>query len=160
MTRQKYEGLQGALWLNLAMGIYNLYLWNAGGWWFNLLIGGTNIWVWVIMRHIACRKFIKNYKRRKKLKNNYNIQKPIIKNYIGAVSAGIIDQKAMLDLNYEEDSKAQVDANFVICDTGEISEIQVTGEEYFFSNNEFSEIFELAKKGIKEIIEIQKKALD
>ena len=70
MTRQKYEGLQGALWLNLAMGIYNLYLWNAGGWWFNLLIGGTNIWVWVIMRHIACRKFIKNYKRRKKNEND------------------------------------------------------------------------------------------
>ncbi len=104
--------------------------------------------------------FVSLYIAIEKLKNSYNIQKPIIKNYIGAVSAGIIDQKAMLDLNYEEDSKAQVDANFVICDTGEISEIQVTGEEYFFSNNEFSEIFELAKKGIKEIIEIQKKALD
>ena len=96
--------------------------------------------------------FVSLYIAIEKLKNNYNIQKPIIKNYIGAVSAGIIDQKAMMDLNYEEDSKAQVDANFVICDTGEISEIQVTGEEYFFSNNEFSEIFELEKKGIKEII--------
>ena len=95
-----------------------------------------------------------------KLKNNYNIKKPIIKNYIGAVSAGIIDNKPLLDLDYNEDSAAQVDANFVICDTGEISEIQVTGEEFFFSNEQFNEIFSLAKKGVAEIIEIQKKVLD
>ncbi len=95
----------------------------------------------------------------KKLVDNYNIQKPIIKNHIGAISAGIIDNKALLDLDYNEDSKAEVDANFVICETGEISEIQVTGEEYFFSNDQFNEIFNLAKKGVEEIISIQKKAL-
>ncbi len=94
-----------------------------------------------------------------KLVDNYNIQKPIIKNHIGAISAGIIDNKALLDLDYNEDSKAEVDANFVICETGEISEIQVTGEEYFFSNDQFNEIFNLAKKGVEEIISIQKKAL-
>mgnify|MGYP001200217539 CR=1 FL=1 len=103
--------------------------------------------------------FICLYLAIEKLKNSYNIQKPIIKNYIGAVSAGIINGKPLLDLDYVEDSKAQVDANFVICDTGDISEIQVTGEEYFFSNDQFSDIFNLAKKGIKEIIEIQKKVL-
>ena len=86
-------------------------------------------------------------------------EKPIIKNYIGAVSSGIINNKALLDLDYSEDSDAQVDANFVICDTGEISEIQVTGEEYFFSNDQFNEMFKLAKKGIAEIIETQKKVL-
>ena len=94
-----------------------------------------------------------------KIKNNYNIQKPIIKNYVGAISAGIIDNKPLLDLDYIEDSKAQVDANFVICDSGEISEIQVTGEEYFFSDDQFNEIFKLAKKGIEEIIKAQKSAL-
>ncbi len=94
-----------------------------------------------------------------KLKDRYNIQNPIIKNFIGAVSAGIIDDKPLLDLDYNEDSKAQVDANFVICDTGEISEIQVTGEEFFFSNNQFNEIFELSKNGIQKIIELQKKVL-
>ena len=103
--------------------------------------------------------FISLYLAIKKLKDNYNIQKPIIKNFIGAVSAGIIDGKPLLDLNYIEDSEAQVDANFVICENGEISEIQVTGEEFFFSDNQFNEIFGLAKKGIKEIIELQKKAL-
>ena len=94
-----------------------------------------------------------------KIKNNYNLQKPIIKNYIGAISAGIIDHKPLLDLDYEEDSRAQVDANFVICDTGEISEIQVTGEEFFFSDNQFNEVFNLAKKGVTEIINLQKKVL-
>ena len=94
-----------------------------------------------------------------KLKKNYNIQKPIIKNFIGAVSAGLIDNKPMLDLNYEEDSKAQVDANFVICETGEISEIQVTGEEHFFDEKQYYDIYNLAKLGVNQIIEIQKNSL-
>ena len=103
--------------------------------------------------------FVALYLAIEKIKNNYNLQKPIIKNYIGAISAGIIDNKPLLDLDYIEDSKAQVDANFVICDSGEISEIQVTGEEFFFSDNQFNEIFKLAKKGIEEIIKAQKKVL-
>ena len=103
--------------------------------------------------------FVSLYLAIQKLKNNYNIKKPIIKNYIGAVSTGIINNKALLDLDYKEDSDAQVDANFVICDTGEISEIQATGEEYFFSNDQFNEMFKLAKKGIAEIIDTQKKVL-
>ena len=103
--------------------------------------------------------FVALYLAINKIKNNYNIQKPIIKNYIGAISAGIIDNKPLLDLDYKEDSEAEVDANFVICETGEISEIQVTGEEYFFSDSQFNEIFNLAKNGIREIIEIQKKTL-
>ena len=103
--------------------------------------------------------FISLYLAVEKIKKQYNIQKPIIKNYIGAVSAGIIDDKALLDLDYEEDSRAQVDANFVICDTGDISEIQVTGEEFFFSDSQFVELFSLAKSGIKEIIEKQKDIL-
>ncbi len=94
-----------------------------------------------------------------KLKNNYNLQKPIIKNFIGAVSTGIVENKALLDLDYTEDSEAQVDANFVICDSDEISEIQVTGEEFFFNDAQFTEMFSLAKTGVKEIISKQKEAL-
>ena len=104
--------------------------------------------------------FVSLYMAIQKLQKSYNIQKPIIKNFIGAVSAGIINDKPLLDLDYNEDSAAQVDANFVICDTGEISEIQVTGEEFFFTNDQFNEIFSLAKKGVKEIIELQKKTLE
>ncbi len=104
--------------------------------------------------------FISLYLAIEKLKNNYNIQKPIIKNFIGAVSAGIVENKALLDLNYREDSDAQVDANFVICDSNEISEIQVTGEEFFFNDEQFVEMFNLAKVGVKEIISKQKEALE
>ncbi len=104
--------------------------------------------------------FVSLYMAIKKLRNQYNIQKPIIKNYIGAVSAGIIGNKPLLDLDYKEDSEAQVDANFVICETGEISEIQVTGEEFFFSDEQFNDIFKLAKKGVLEIIKAQKEILN
>ena len=103
--------------------------------------------------------FIALYLAIEKLKNNYNLQKPIIKNFIGAVSTGIVENKALLDLDYREDSEAQVDANFVICDSDEISEIQVTGEEFFFNDKQFSEMFSLAKIGVKEIITKQKEAL-
>ncbi len=104
--------------------------------------------------------FIALYLAVEKLKNNYNLQKPIIKNFIGAVSTGIVENKAILDLDYKEDSDAQVDANFVICDSNEISEIQVTGEEFFFNDNQFEEMFSLAKIGVKEIILKQKEALE
>ena len=103
--------------------------------------------------------FISLYLAIDKLKNNYNLQKPIIKNFIGAVSTGIVENKAILDLDYKEDSEAQVDANFVICDSDEISEIQVTGEEFFFNDSQFADMFSLAKIGVKEIISKQKEAL-
>lgn len=92
------------------------------------------------------------------LQKNYNIQKPIVKEFVAAVSAGIIADKPNLDLDYNEDSLAQVDANFIICESGKIAEIQVTGEEYFFSDEQFQLIFNLAKKSIPEIIQKQKEA--
>ena len=92
------------------------------------------------------------------LQKNYNIQKPIVKEFVAAVSAGIIADQPNLDLDYNEDSLAQVDANFIICENGKIAEIQVTGEEYFFSDEQFQLIFNLAKKGVPEIIQKQKEA--
>ena len=103
--------------------------------------------------------FVALYQAVEVLKKNYNINQPIIKEFIGAVSAGIINDKANLDLDYKEDSTAQVDANFVICESGNIAEIQSTGEEYFFSYNQFNSLFELANKGISEIIKKQKNCL-
>ena len=103
--------------------------------------------------------FVALYQAVSVLKKNYNIQKPILKEYIGAVSAGIINEQTHLDLNYKEDSNAQVDANFVICESGKIVEIQTTGEEYFFSREQFNKLFDLANKGVSEIIEKQKKIL-
>ena len=103
--------------------------------------------------------FVALYLAIQKLKENYNIQKKIIKNYVAAISVGIIDNQPCLDLNYEEDSKAQVDANFVICDNNKLSEIQVTGEEYFFSEEQYQEMYKLAKIGIEQIISMQKDIL-
>ena len=103
--------------------------------------------------------FVALYIAVEKLKKNYNIQKHIIKNFVGAISVGIIDNKPCLDLNYEEDAAAQVDANFVICDNDKISEIQVTGEEYFFSEDQYQDIYKLAKIGVDQIILKQKKIL-
>ena len=90
------------------------------------------------------------------LQKEYNIQKPIVKEFVAAVSAGIIADQPNLDLDYNEDSLAQVDANFIICESGKIAEIQVTGEEYFFSDEQFQLIFNLAKKSVPEIIQKQK----
>ena len=103
--------------------------------------------------------FVALYMAVEKLKKNYNIRQNIIKNYVAAISVGIIDNKPYLDLNYEEDAAAQVDANFVICDNDKISEIQVTGEEYFFSEDQYQDIYKLAKIGVDQIILKQKKIL-
>ena len=104
--------------------------------------------------------YVALYQSIEKLKRNYNINKPIIKESVAAVSAGLIDTKPYLDLNYEEDSKAQVDANFVVCESGKIVEIQVTGEEHTFTNEQFQIIFDLSLIGISQIIAKQKEALN
>ena len=104
--------------------------------------------------------FVALYLAIDKLKKNYNIEKPIIKNFVAAISVGIIENKACVDLDYSEDSKAEVDANFVICDNGKISEIQATGEEYFFSEEQYQEMFKLAKQSIEKIITKQKNILN
>jgi ribonuclease PH len=104
--------------------------------------------------------FVALYQAVEKLKKNYNIQQQIIKNYVAAISVGIVDNKPCLDLDYEEDSSAQVDANFVICDNEKLSEIQVTGEEFFFSSDQYQELYKLAQIGINQIISKQKNVLE
>ena len=104
--------------------------------------------------------FVALYSAIDKLKKNYNITKPIIKNFVAAISVGIIEGKACVDLDYKEDSAAEVDANFVICDNDKISEIQATGEEYFFSEDQYQDMFRLAKLSIEKIISKQKNVLN
>jgi len=103
--------------------------------------------------------FVALYLAIEKLKKNYNINQQIIKNFVAAISVGIVGNKPCLDLDYNEDSAAQVDANFVICDNGKLSEIQATGEESFFSEDQYQEMYNLAKIGIQEIISKQKDIL-
>ena len=104
--------------------------------------------------------FVALYLAIDKLKKNYNIEKAIIKNFVAAISVGIVKNKPCVDLDYIEDSAAEVDANFVICDNGKISEIQATGEEYFFSEEQYQDMFKLAKTGIEKIIANQKNVLN
>lgn len=84
-----------------------------------------------------------------------------IKENVAAISVGILkDGQAVLDLNYLEDSAADVDMNLVMTSGGQFVEIQGTGEEATFSSDQLSELLELGKKGIKELIKIQDDAFD
>lgn len=87
------------------------------------------------------------------------IERVPITDYIAAVSVGIVDEEALLDLFYGEDSNATVDMNVVMSGAGEFVEIQATGEQAPFSRKQFDSLLDLASKGIEELIEIQKEAL-
>ena len=84
---------------------------------------------------------------------------PIVRQ-VAAISCGIVDGKPKMDLNYQEDSSASTDANFVMGDKDELIEIQCSAEKEPFSKKEFEMMYALASKGIKKIIAIQKLALD
>jgi ribonuclease PH len=78
---------------------------------------------------------------------------------VAAVSVGIFYDTAVLDLNYAEDVAASVDCNVVMTGSGEFVEIQGTGEEATFSEEQFAQLMTLAKKGIVELTELQKQAV-
>ena len=78
---------------------------------------------------------------------------------VAAVSVGIVDGQPLLDLDYREDFAAAVDMNVVMTGSGQFIEIQGTGEEATFSDTELTEMLKLARGGIKELIEAQRKAL-
>ena len=82
-----------------------------------------------------------------------------IMDQISAVSCGIVGGEALLDLNYQEDSSAQVDANFVITGQGKLVEIQAAAEKDPFSEGEFSELLKLARVGTEELNHLQRQAL-
>ena len=82
-----------------------------------------------------------------------------IRHYVSGISAGIVDDTAMLDLQYSEDSHAQVDLNCIMNEMGELIEIQGTGEGRAFTVNEQMDIVRLCAKGNKELIARQKEIL-
>ena len=96
---------------------------------------------------IAVEKLLKEGK----LKEN-----PIIEP-IGAISAGIIDGEVRLDLDYVEDSHAQVDSNIVLTKSGKIIEFQTTAEGEPYEQSQMMEIFDAAKNGIKKIVDMYEK---
>lgn len=94
-----------------------------------------------------------------KLQQEGKIKSIPLTHQVAAVSCGIIKGSPMLDLDYVEDSSAEADANFVLTDEGKIIEIQTTAEDSPFQESEFTQMMVLAKKGIQEIIQMQRKAL-
>ena len=82
-----------------------------------------------------------------------------IRHFVTGVSAGIVDDTALLDLQYSEDSRAQVDLNCVMNELGEIIEHQGTGEGRAFTLEEQQELVRLCAKGNRQLLEIQKKVL-
>jgi len=78
---------------------------------------------------------------------------------IAATSVGIIDRTLLLDLDYSEDSNAEVDMNVVMTGSGRLVEVQGTAEKGTFTESQMSRLVKLARKGIEELVEIQEQAL-
>lgn len=86
------------------------------------------------------------------------LEKSPLKDQVAAISCGVYEGHAVCDLDYAEDSEAETDANFVMTGSGDIVEIQGTAEGDPFSEEMFMELMRLAKSGIADLIELQKKA--
>lgn len=99
--------------------------------------------------HLACQKLLATGKLK---------AMPLTRS-VAAISCGIVDGRAVLDLDYVEDSGASVDANFIMTGAGQMVEIQATGEESCFSEEEFAHMLALAKQGIAVLTEQQLAAI-
>jgi ribonuclease PH len=84
------------------------------------------------------------------------IKQEVLKDQVAAVSCGIYKGEPVLDLDYAEDSEADADANFVFTGKGMIVEVQATAEKAVFSGELMAQLTELAKKGIAELVNLQK----
>src|SRR5881396_3237607 len=98
---------------------------------------------------IACRKLAKDKK----------VDAPPIRKLVAAVSAGMLDGNAIVDLNYEEDKAVTVDFNLVATEDGDFVEVQGSGEEAIFAQSQLDEMLVLARKGIADLISAQRAVL-
>ncbi len=98
---------------------------------------------------LACRRLVKDKK----------VDAPPMKKLVAAVSAGILDGRAIVDLNYEEDKAVTVDFNLVATEDGDFVEVQGSGEEATFAQSELESMMALARSGISELIAAQRAVL-
>ena len=98
---------------------------------------------------IACRKLV----REKKLDS------PPMQKLVAAISAGILDGQAVVDLNYDEDRLVSVDFNLVATEDGEFVEVQSSGEEATFAGSQLDEMLTLGRNGISALIGAQRAVL-
>ena len=103
--------------------------------------------------------FVAMYDAMLYLKKSGKIDKIPIREFLAAISVGIVKGVCVTDLDYSEDSTAEVDMNIVMTESGKLVEVQGTAEEEPFSQNQLNELIDLAKKGIQKIIKGQKETL-
>lgn len=87
------------------------------------------------------------------------IPEDVLKRQVAAISVGVVNGRPLLDLNYDEDHQAEIDANIVMTDKGEFVELQISAEQGSFSHETTDELRSLAFKGIDELLSIQRKYL-
>ena len=78
---------------------------------------------------------------------------------VAAISCGVYQEQAVLDLDYDEDSSAEIDANFILTAAGELVEVQATGEEHPFSRRSLDEMLDLAESGCGQLFALQQRAI-
>ncbi len=93
-----------------------------------------------------------------RLKKRADLPKFALREQMSAVSVGIVEGEVLLDMDYEEDNRAEVDMNFVMTRSGRIIEVQGTAEEQPFSRNQLNKMMDLAWEGILQLTQIQAKA--
>uniref|UniRef100_A0A7C6AGH8 Ribonuclease PH n=1 Tax=candidate division WOR-3 bacterium TaxID=2052148 RepID=A0A7C6AGH8_UNCW3 len=103
--------------------------------------------------------FLALYSAVKKLWSNKEFSQFPILDFVGAISAGIVQGEVLLDLCYEEDSNAEVDTNLVMTGREKIIEFGATAEKIPMTKQELDRLLEVARAGIKQIIEIEKKVI-
>ena len=103
--------------------------------------------------------FVALHKCFEMMKRDQLIKALPVKDHVAAISCGIHNGKSVLDLDYEEDSSAGTDANFVMTGAGDIVEVQGTAEGDPFSEAAFLELMALARAGIRDLVEMQRKAI-
>lgn len=96
----------------------------------------------------------------KKMLNEGKLSVDPLINQVASISAGKVDGKLLVDLEYIEDSQAEVDMNLVLTDKKEIIEVQGSGEQGVMNKNEFFELLELSENAIMDIMKLQKKFID
>jgi ribonuclease PH len=84
----------------------------------------------------------------------------VLRDCVAAISVGIVGGQPLLDLNYAEDSTAEVDMNVVMTGTGEFVEVQGTAEQVPFGRRRLDDLLDLAQRGIRELIGLQRRALE
>ena len=115
--------------------------------------GGTRT-ASIIGGYVSLVRAINHYK------SSFNITKGIITNQIAAISVGVVKGTACIDLNYIEDSSAEVDCNVVMANDGQFIEFQSTGEEAKFSKKTILDFIELVERSMPDIFAIQNQAIE